>query len=366
MPLSAGLTSKRALTCRQHLLALLVVVGTLYGSSYQQFRHFDPADPRGLSDAKSYLLMAEGNYNASMTHRFRVMIPALVGWLSTSTNRQDQESLVLLFYIVNFSLMTATGFFLYLILGKVGFKGITSLLGVCMFTCSRTAVYSTAVPLVDSLYYFSIATIVLLCFVERRYSLFMSFPVLIFSKETIMPFLLLPLLLKDGFRPKYLAPHLLSLVVSCSLYFMFRSSFSGWTDSGQGEPTLSAVVMAHLSGVADNLQRFSSLQGIHNVQHSFSVFLVLAIIGFLWTRKKPIPYRIPNFLWALLPIASLYMLLSSNSGRMLFSAFPLVIVYALVVLDQTISENLSGRRESDGGLHRNQADTSIGKPKATV
>ncbi len=172
MPLSAGLTSKRALTCRQHLLALLVVVGTLYGSSYQQFRHFDPADPRGLSDAKSYLLMAEGNYDASMTHRFRVMIPALVGWLSTSTNRQDQESLVLLFYIVNFSLMTATGFFLYLILGKVGFKGITSLLGVCMFTCSRTAVYSTAVPLVDSLYYFSIATIVLLCFVERRYSLF--------------------------------------------------------------------------------------------------------------------------------------------------------------------------------------------------
>ena len=235
--------------------------------------------------------------------------------------------------------MTATAYFLYLILSRVGFSDGMRLLGVCMFTSSRAAAYSTGAPFVDSFYYFSITTILLLCFAERRYSLFMLFPVLIFSKETMMPFLLLPLLLKDGFRPKYLLPHLLALIVSFSLYFTVRSAISASTDRVRGESTLAAVVMEHVGEVMNNLRSFLSFEGLHDFQHPFSVFLALAVIGFLWTRSRSMPYRIPKFLWALLPIAGSYSLLSSNSGRLLFSAFPLVIIYALVVIDRVMSEN---------------------------
>ena len=68
------------------------------------------------------------------------------------------------------------------------------------------------------------------------------------------------------------------------------------------------------------------------------MFWVIALLG-AWIEIKKIDtyYEIPRFLLWIIPISFGYAVLSSNSGRMLFSLFPLVIPYALVAIDYVMS-----------------------------
>ena len=59
------------------ILVVLVILGFHYGVSFQQFLHFDWADPRGLGDSLSYLAMSNGDSDIASIHRYRIIIPFL-------------------------------------------------------------------------------------------------------------------------------------------------------------------------------------------------------------------------------------------------------------------------------------------------
>ncbi|MZH02082.1 MAG: hypothetical protein F3745_01395 [Nitrospinae bacterium] len=319
------------------LLATFVILGFNYGVSFQQFLHFDWADPKGLGDSLSYLAMSNGDSNVASIHRYRIIVPFLADLVRDVIRllvSSDQLHVVdaLSFYVVNYFITSLAGIILYLYLVELKFKPERSLLGVFIFLGSRIAIISTGSPVVDSLYYLAIIVIAYLCLTQRSVLFCLLAPLLILTKETTVPFLFLPLVIKTMNRKLIV----LSLSVSFAILFWVRSLVTTASqDVVSSEDPILVTIGNHLASGLDNLrQSYFSLAGWHDLFTPFSIFWAIALIG-VWIEIKKIDtyYEIPRFLLWIIPISFGYTVLSSNAGRMLFSLFPLVIPYALVAID---------------------------------
>ena len=191
-------------TTLRHIFTFLFILGIAYGTTYQQFRHFDFHDPRGADDSRSYVSMAQGNQNVFLYHKYRFIIPSCVKALSSIFSKNDTNSIILFFYITNFTISCLTAFVLCLYLERLGFSYIKALIGVTIFLSSRILILATGTPLVDSIYFLSIVLIVYLMVSEHFLVLLLLYPFFIFTKETIIPFMFLPLLLKNFYTKKNL------------------------------------------------------------------------------------------------------------------------------------------------------------------
>ena len=183
------------------LVLLLAIVSLLYGASYQQFRHFKLAEPCGLRDTASYVAMMHGDFGVNPVHRYRALVPCAARGVRVLLARfvaDSQDLDKLSFYVVNFAIATATAWLLFGILRKIGFAWQLGLFGVAIFLSSRVTVMSVGTPLVDSLYFFGIAVITYLVLADKETLLACVCPLLVLSKETMLPFLFLPLLCRNA------------------------------------------------------------------------------------------------------------------------------------------------------------------------
>ena len=323
------------------IMVVFVILGFNYGVSFQQFLHFDWADPRGLGDSLSYLAMSNGDSDIASIHRYRIIIPFLADFVRNVIRplvSSDQLHAIdaLSFYIVNYLITSLAGLFLYLFLIELKFKPERSLMGVFIFLGSRITILSTGAPMVDSLYHLAIIVIVYFCLTQRSMLLCLLTPLLILTKETTVPFLFLPFFLKTINRKLIL----LSLSVSFAILFWVRSLVTAALPNVvKSEDSILVTITSHLASGLENLsQSYFSLAGWHDLFSPFSVFWVIALFG-AWLEFKKIDtyYEIPRFLFWIIPIAFGYTVLSSNAGRMLHSLFPLVIPYALIAIDYIMS-----------------------------
>jgi len=315
---------------------VLLITFVLYGVSYQQFRHFDIDDARGGSDASVYIAMSHGDYDVSPVGRYRVFIPFAASMVRAPLGRfvRDVDELdKLSFYAVNFVIAAATAMLLLAILEKLGFNWQLSLVGTILFLCSRTTVLSVGVPLVDSLYYFAIAVIVYLTVFERPTVLAILAPLLILSKETIVPFLFLPL-----FSAKMRSKRMFcSIVVSFLVFFLFRHLLAAGVQAGEN-PSFADIVITSSRSLGLHTRETLSLKGMHDLANGFTFLLVFAAGGFIVNSRKG-RYNIPRYFWLMIPIALGFAVLSGNFGRMFFSAYIVVIAYALIFLEDCVAPN---------------------------
>ena len=323
------------------IMVVFVILGFNYGVSFQQFLHFDWADPRGLGDSLSYLAMSNGDSDIASIHRYRIIIPFLADLVRNVIRplvSSDQLHAIdaLSFYVVNYFITSLAGLFLYLFLIELRFKPERSLMGVFIFLGSRITILSTGAPMVDSLYHLAIIVIVYFCLTQRSMLLCLLTPLLIITKETTVPFLFLPFFLKTINRKLVL----LSLSMSFAILFWVRSLVTAALPNVvNSEGSILVTITSHLASGLQNLtQSYFSLAGWHDLFSPFSVFWVIALFG-AWLEFKKIDtyYEIPRFLFWIIPIAFGYTVLSSNAGRMLHSLFPLVIPYALIAIDYIMS-----------------------------
>lgn len=315
---------------RLRIVVILIIIASLYGSTYQQFRHFDIDQPKGASDAHSYIAMSHGDYNVKPIHRYRIIIPYMSGIILNGLNRvmhNESEAEKLSFYIVNFVVTCLTSFLLFLLFHHFDFRTEISLLGVLFFICSRITILSTATPLVDTLYYLSIVVLVYLIEKRRVTLLCIVLPVMMLSKETFMPFLFLPLVVSDFRKPVYY----LSILISLLSFFGIREILLGALESGNNQ-SLIEIVFQHAKSVIANIGKSFTLSGIHDWQNGFSFLLALSVLGYLKTETK---IQIPKYILLFIPIAIGFGLLSGNFGRMLFTAFIPIYCYALVFIQNS-------------------------------
>lgn len=315
---------------RRYWLVLAVSIALLYGATYQQFRFFTLAAPGGISDAVEYVRIARGDPAVDRTgpHQYRWITPALARAVEPLAGRLVEgpdAAITLSFYLVNFAFSTATCLILFALLQALAFPVPLALLGVAAFASSRATVMATATPLADAVYFLAVVTVLALVVTKRTLWLALLLPLLALTKETILPFLLLPLL-TDMRRAR---AYWLALPVA-ALAFAVSGQAIDARSAMQG-PSLVQNVREHLPEVGNHLAALFSLRGLHDLQSGFSLLLPLAAIG-AWLNARHRYHAIPVVVVATVPLALLLALLSGNTGRMFFAAFPAVIAYALIAV----------------------------------
>lgn len=327
---------------RPYALVLAFSAAILYGTTYQQFRFFDLDAHFEQSDAIHYVQMSRGNFDLEDQHRYRWLTPAAVRLVHpiVADAVQDQALATRLsFYLVNFAFSLGACLAFFALLQTLGFSVPLALLGICAFASSRITVLVTATPLVDAAYFCAIATLLYLVVAGKHLMLAVLLPALLVCKETVLLFLLLPLLTDMRKSVAYwlgLAASLLVFIASRRII----DDIYPWPAA-----IFADVVLEHLGAVTANLAVLLTLSGMHDLQNGFSLLLILAVAG-AWLNARHRYHAIPPVVLATVPIGLAYALLSGNLGRMFFAAFPAVIAYALVSIDHV---SRCRERDSDAG-----------------
>ena len=302
----------------------------LYGSTYQQFRFFTLDNPGGAADAIHYVDMARGDLpDEPEIRHHRWVTPALarlVKPLADTIVGDDDLSLRLGFYLVNFVFSLVAAVALFRLLQAMQYSMLLSLLGVSAFAASRVTVLVTATPMADAAYLCAIAILVCLTLERKPLALAMMFPLLVLTKETIIPFLFLPFF--AGMRNSLV---LWGGLAAAAVTFVISGQVVAGYYSGQ-QASLAATILEHAEELRQSVGQLLTLQGLHDAQHGFSVLLPMSAIGG-WLNARYRYHHVPTVVVATVPIAFGLALLSGNFGRMLFAAFPAVIAYALITVE---------------------------------
>ncbi len=321
---------------RLHLLVAAVAIAILYGSTYQQFRFFTLAHPGGATDAQHYVAMMRGTPIVDPAIRqFRWLTPSaasLVKPMADAIVDDDELSIRLAFYVVNFAFSLVAALALFRLLHAMHFSVLLSLLGVCAFAASRVTVLVTATPMADAAYFCAIAIVVWLTIEKSALALALMLPLLALTKETIIPFLLLPFLTDMRKAPVMWA----GLAAAAATFVISGQVVEGYY-SGK-DAALAAAILEHAADTGQQLARLFTIAGIHDLQNGFSLLLPLSVIG-VWLNSRHRYHRVPVVVVATVPIALALALLSGNFGRMLFAAFPAVIAYALITVEHVTARS---------------------------
>ena len=323
---------------KRRLTFYVILLGTfgavMYGATYQQFRYFDINDSRVGWDPKDYIRMSHGDYDVTAVRKYRVVVPFLAEHVRELlkpfvTDRKELEKLS--FYIVNVAFGLASSLLFFELLRWMGFEIGLSIFGAFIFIANRVTVQVTGIPLVDSFFFTSLLLILLLTVKERNRWLAFALPILALSKETVLPFLLLPLLT----RTRRSIFYIISLLVSFGLVYLVRCTIS--QRSSTESASVYVVFQSHMYAFWDNVNRLLTLEGLHDLQNGYSLFLVFAVFGF-YIHSKEKRYRVPHFFLLLVPISLFLAFVSGDLGRMFFASFPVVIPYSLILISYACEE----------------------------
>jgi hypothetical protein len=298
--------------------------------SYQQFRHFNPTDTQGLSDTSSYIELALTGSTERPEFRSRILVPGLasvIRVLLAPVIVDQQQQILLAFYIVNFVLMLLAVMLFHEYLEKLGFSTSLACLGGLLFVTSRVVVYCTALPLVDSIYFLGIVTLLSLHFSRKKILFYVFSLIFILGKEAILPFCLLPVLSRERSRVDAFLPLLLSI-----FFLSYRYS------TGAGFAPLFIQVQHYLLLVPSNCLTLFSLKGAHQLIHGYSLLLLLAGAYLLHSvRNETLREKLPEPSRYILLVTAVYVIFIPNAGRVAFSAFPVVISASLLLIERVFS-----------------------------
>jgi hypothetical protein len=338
----------------QKLILLTGLVAVLYGLTYQQFRHFNPDDPRGGQDSSTYRRISRGDYGVVPVRRYRPVIPLLARIVRVPVSlvvHSEVEQDKLAFYVVNFTMTFFCAVAFFCLLQTLGFSNLLSCLGVLLFASSRVVILATGIPLVDSFYFLAIAVIVLFTLRGNIMALALSMPILALSKETILPVLFLPLLTRKGRHPAIWS----SLSLSLILVYAMRRCIRALATTGHSASDIGDVVTDHLRGIGGSLRQLLSLRGLHDVQCGFSALLALAVVGFVVNQKHRL-HKIPPYLYLFIPMGIGYAMLSGNLGRMFFSCYVVVIPLALISVEYALGSRQEKQIDCDRDVPAEMVD----------
>lgn len=322
---------------RRLLLVYLLALGVLAGPAYTMYVHYDFSHSL---DTRSYLRMARGEFaGVSVTRRYRVLMPAAAAAVAWPLERvyarvwpqraTSEWPLRLAFYLVNMALLAAAGVVVFETCRLYGASPAAAALAVVAVLCSRWAVYTAGLPLVDSLYLLVFA---LAFYAPKAGSAAALVAVLLLgplAKESFV--FLVPWLLLFG-QPALRWPRQLAgLAVGGALALAVRY----WIDTHIGAPPAESVsnAVSHVHNLIYSLRRLFSVKGAGEIFSVFGFFWLLLLAGWRERRQWLRPLGWPAV--ALVAVVLAHMLLSGDLGRMGYLSAPVFAVAFALVLTQT-------------------------------
>lgn len=329
---------RRRAALRRWMLVYLLALGVVAGPAYTMYVHYDFSHSL---DTRSYLRMARGEFRGvSITRRYRVLVPAAAAAAAWPLEKvyarlwpqraASEWPLRLGFYVVNSLLMAGVGLILYQTCRWYGASPAAAALAVVAVLSSRWAVYTTGLPLVDSLYMLVFA---LAFYAARSGSAVALVACILLGPQAKESFVFLaPWLLLFGRRALGWPAQLGWLVLSGALAFGVRH----WIDTRVGAPPIESVqnALSHLGNITDSLRELFSVKGageVFGIFGFFSLLLLGGLVGGAAVRRQWLqPLGWPAL--ALVAVVAAHMLLSGDLARMGYLAAPVFAVAVALLL----------------------------------
>tara|TARA_Y100001968_G_C19436770_1_gene760142 strand:+ start:374 stop:1291 length:918 start_codon:yes stop_codon:yes gene_type:complete len=293
----------------------------------------------GLGDSTIYIKMSRNERTDSSLHAYRFIIPKIVSIIRPYgkflPKREHFESKEIfedksLFYLVNFTIATITSFIFFYYLKAIGLNYIGSFIGTLLFISNRVIIYSVGSALVDSIQYLSLILICYSIVTNKVKLLTLLNPILILTKETIIPLTLLPILKKSFWKKSYL----LSILISFIFLIFVRSYISNDIISNFGDSSNESMldnIFYSMLLLPERIRGLFTITGFHDYFSTFTILFFTAIAGArLNSIKKEIV--LPKQIILLLPYSIILMILSGNFGRILILSYPIVIPYSVIFI----------------------------------
>lgn len=305
-------------------LVFIFCCAVLFGSGYNVNRYFNFEHS---SDSKSYMKMANNDYNVTVTHKYRFVIPFIISKLNhfvlyfgVKSNRTQQ----VLFLIINTVFMALAGVFIYLTLQTFGFDKLVSLLGILPFLTSRWAVFATAIPLVESLFLCAICGF-LYAILAKKYAFALFFLFLgPIAKESF--WLYVPLVFL-GFETPKISRTSVAIVLSAAFFLSVRFFIDYLFP--KSNPNGLSNVLEQINTIAYSIRRICTLKGFGELFFVFSWFNIFIIYSLIFSKVifSKCDKFIFIFIFYVVGVTLIQMLLSGDIDRMFFLLSPL---YCLV------------------------------------
>lgn len=325
-------TNHRLETIAVFLLCFAVILGPAY-SLFDTYSYDVVANP----DIKTYLGLAEFDFDQSPVRKYRVIIPFLAAGvnvvfgplfnaLAPTTFPGPDFSLCMSFLVVNSILMSLFGVLVYHLCRAFGVSRVAAGVGVLSVLTCRWTAYLSGLPLVDSLYMVVVALTLLA--IKRRNEKLIVLAIFLgpWAKESFV--FLAPLLFLFSGMNK--GKQVLFFFLSACLVFAFRYGMDSVTGS-----TLNMGLQhsfSHWKYIPDALARVFSFHGLYEI---FSVVGVWGIC-FLFLIKKHIRESVKKnttmYMVLFLGIVLIHVLLSAELARMLYIATPVMAIWISVIL----------------------------------
>ncbi|MDX5347003.1 MAG: hypothetical protein LPK19_07130 [Hymenobacteraceae bacterium] len=324
---------------KHQLLVYLFALGIIIGSAYTMYVHFDFSHS---TDSKSYIKMAQGDFDVTITHRYRVLVPfaaAAVAWPMQQVYKKiwphraaSDWPLRIGFFVINSLLVAWFGLLLYLICRNYGASGWSSLVAVTAVLTSRWAVYSAGLPLIDSLFLVTVALAFYGIKAEKKWALVLAILLGPLAKESFIFFA--PIIFFYG-RALPKLQQVLLFVLAGALAFFIR-----FTIDAQVQATADAGglqnAFEHVENIILSIKRIFSVKGIGELFSVFGVFTLVLIAGFFGgkaQRQQWLGQLDVVCLWWMLAVA-VQVLLSHDVGRMTYLTAPVFAASVALILDR--------------------------------
>ena len=334
----------------------LYCLGLLSGGAYQFYLSLDYGI---LTDGLDYLNMTKGNYDVSITRRYRVITPMLASVLSIPLERLNsflwphregiEWTIRLANFLVNLGIMTSAGTVIFLICRRYGASVIASLLALTAVLVSRWGLWSTGAPNSDALYLLVIVLIVYGLKAKEKWPLIIAIFVGPFAKESFI--FLAPAIILFGRNIIGIYMQIALFLLSGILVFGFRY----WLDTIYIVEYSTSMQNAfdHFENVRLTYDRMFSLRGLGELFGVWGVFSVVIVLGFWGNRNDRDSWMrfIDRPLVYIVPCMILHAVISVEVSRMLYFASPVfAVAFALIVDKHRLFQKY---REWLAGYHKN-------------
>lgn len=308
---------------RKYIIIFLLVFSQLIGSFFLLSRYFESDF---LNDAHSYIEMSNYNFNVTITHRYRFIVPLLAGQVANvfdklsseiwKKKRPDLWTDKLGFMLVNVTIISISAVVLFAFLESFGLSLISCFIGLIPFTSSFQTIYA-ALPSTDSLYLLAIVSWFLALKRESFQLLIISCILGILSKEAFVMFVPMLFWVKTISIPQK-GLIVTSMILTYILVRVIINQIVPISDLGQGITN----AINHIQTIQESLARIGSIQGVLEVLTVYSFFYIPVV----WSAKNWEKFSgiVPSYFLLIFPIVICHILLSSELPRMWLYTFPVI------------------------------------------
>ena len=319
---------------RKYLHKIIIFLLYLYLSLSTSFHVFKDFNIENTKDPKSYIQMANGNYKVNPTHRYRFIIPKTVSFVRPFLGNVYNSNSVMdetkakekndrfIFFIVNSIISASTAYLTFKYITYLGLGYLGGLIGGVFFLISPVIIVSTGTPLIDSLQYLCLVLYSIFILNNQFNKLSLLFPLMVLSKETLIPLIFVPLIKKESRKKSILISIILSiLVLVIARSILYESDY-------ESNLNLYQNFLNHGLYSLERFKKLFELRGIYKALYSYGFILFLSLLGYLINRSRS-DINIPKSINILIPYSLFLSLLSNDTGRILYIAFPIIIPYSI-------------------------------------